>query len=205
MKGVIVIGNNLSPALAKAECDGAFVIGADKGALYCYKRGIAMDIAVGDFDSLTKEEKDKVIAFAKRTIALNPIKDDTDTAHALFLLGDCDEVTILGGIQGKRIEHFLAILDLLSTDKRICLKDDDSFIRAYEPGEYRIEKGEHRFFSFFALEDALLSLEGFAYPLHDFLLKRFDPLGVSNQINGEAGHLTLKSGKLLLICSKSDS
>lgn len=205
MKGVIVIGNNLSPALTKAECDGAFVIGADKGALYCYKHGIAMDVAVGDFDSLTEEEKDKVTAFAKRAVILNPIKDDTDTAHALSLLGGCGEVTILGGIQGKRIEHFLAILDLLSADKRVCLKDDDSFIRVYEPGDYRIEKGRYRFFSFFALEDALLSLEGFAYPLHDFLLKRFDPLGVSNQIDGEAGRLALKSGKLLLVCSKSDS
>ncbi len=205
MKGAIVVGNNLSPALAKAECDGAFVIGADKGALYCFKHGIGMDVAVGDFDSLSEEEKEKVSAFAKRTVVLNPIKDDTDTAHALSLLSDCEEVIILGGIQGKRIEHFLAILDLLSTDKRICLKDDDTFIRVYEPGDYRIEKGGYRFFSFFALDDALLSLEGFAYPLHDFLLKRFDPLGVSNQINGEAGHLALKSGKLLLICSKSDS
>ena len=205
MKGVIVVGNNLSPALAKEECAGAFVIGADKGALYCYQNGIAMDVAVGDFDSLGEEEKAKVVSSARRTVTLNPIKDDTDTAHALSLLGGCSEITILGGIQGKRIEHFLAILDLLATDKRVSLKDDNSLIKTYHPGEYFIEKGEYRFFSIFALEDACLSLEGFAYPLNNFALKRFNPLGVSNQIKGNEGRLILKSGVVLAICSKSDS
>ncbi len=205
MKGVIVIGNNLSPNLAKKECEGAFVIGADKGALYCFKHSITMDVAVGDFDSLDEKEKACVASFAQKTVALNPIKDDTDTAHALSLLADCEKITILGGIQGKRIEHFVAILDLLAQDKRVCLKDDDSLIQTFLPGDHLIEKAGYRFFSFFALEDSLLSLEGFSYPLKRFALKMFDPLGVSNQIKENEGRLILEKGKVLLICSKSDS
>lgn len=205
MKGVIIVGNNLSPLLAKEECKDAFVIGADKGALYCYNNSIPMDIAVGDFDSLNEEERTRVCVFAKKVVKLNPVKDDTDTAHALSLLGDCDEVTILGGIQGKRIEHFLAILDLLAKDSRVSLKDDSSYLNVLLPGEYVLEKGVYQFFSIFAIEDSLVSLEGFAYPLDDFTLKRLDPLGVSNQINGEKARIILKKGKLLLIRSKSDS
>lgn len=205
MKGVIVVGNNLSPHLAKAECSAACVIGADKGALYCYKNNIPMDIAVGDFDSLSEEERDCVCSFAKKTVRLNPVKDDTDTAHALSLLPFCDEITILGGIQGKRIEHFLAILDLLAGDSRVCLKDDDSSLQVLLPGEYVFGEGPYRFFSVFAIEDSLLTLEGFAYPLKDHLLKRLDPLGVSNQIKGDKGRVILKKGKLLAIRSKPDS
>ena len=205
MKGVIVVGNNLDPSLAREECEGAFVIGADKGALYCYKNDIPMDIAVGDFDSLSEEERTCVCSFAKKTVRLNPIKDDTDTAHALSLLSDYEEITILGGVQGKRIEHFLAILDLLASDARLCLKDDNSLLNILLPGEHVIEKGPYQFFSVFAIEDSLVTLEGFAYPLNDFVLKRLNPLGVSNQIKGTKARIVLKKGKLLLIRSKSDS
>ena len=205
MKGVIVVGNNLDAALAREECAGAFVIGADKGALYCYKNGIRMDAAVGDFDSLSQEERARVCSFAKKTVTLNPIKDDTDTAHALSLLKDYEEITILGGIQGKRIEHFLAILDLLANDDRVCLKDNNSLLNVLLPGDYLLKKDPYRFFSIFAVEDSLVSLEGFAYPLDNFALKRLNPLGVSNQIEGKEGRIILKKGKLLLVRSKSDS
>ena len=205
MKGVIVIGNNLSPELAKHECAGSYVIGADKGALYCYKNQIPMDVAVGDFDSLSEKEKENVLSYAKNSVILNPVKDDTDTAHALSLLKDCDEVTILGGIAGRRIEHFLAILDLLAADTRISLKDDDSSIQVLGPGEYELEKGVYRFFSFFALEDSIVTLDGFAYPLNCYLLKRFDPLGVSNQMQREKAHVKIEKGKLLFVSSRSDS
>ncbi len=205
MKGVVVVGNNLSPALAKEECSGSFVVGADKGALYCCKNDIPMDVAVGDFDSLNEKETARVCDFAKKVVRLNPVKDETDTAFALSLLKDFEEIVILGGIQGKRIEHFLAILDLLAKDGRVCLKDDNSSLNVLFPGAYVIEKGPYQFFSLFAVEDSLVSLEGFAYPLENYVLKRLDPLGVSNQINDKKGHIILKKGKLLLIRSKSDS
>ena len=205
MKGVIVVGNNLDASLAKSECAGAIVIGADKGARYCYQNGIGMDYAVGDFDSLSLEEKRVVLKAAKQAIVLDPVKDDTDTAHALGLLENCDDIVILGGIAGRRIEHFLANIDLLCLDSRICLKDNDSCVCVLEEGKHKIEKGPYRFFSFFALLDSLVSFEGFAYPLSKFKLKRFDPLGVSNELINQEGILTLEEGKLLLVCSKSDS
>lgn len=203
-KAVIVIGLNLSAELAKKECSGSFVIGADKGAFYCLNNGIEMDLAVGDFDSLSLEQLAQVEKAAKGVVKLNPIKDDTDTAHALSLLKDYEEITILGGIKGKRVEHLLANIDLLVNDSRLILKDDDSYLRCFAPGEYQIDKGEYEFFSFFAMEDALVSLSGFAYPLKSYRLHRHDPLGVSNRLNSDTGTLKLEEGKLLLVASKSD-
>lgn len=203
-KAVILVGLNLSPELAKKECEGAFVVGADKGAFYCLEHGLDMDVAVGDFDSLSQEQYEQVDSKAKKVIRLNPIKDDTDTAHALSLLNGYEEILILGGIGGKRVEHFLANLDLLVNDTRLSLEDDDSYIHCFAPGQYQIEKDGYEFFSFFAMEDALVSLSGFAYPLEKFYLRRHDPLGVSNRILGEKGYLKLWDGKLLLIKSKGD-
>ena len=203
-KAVIVIGLNLDAKLAKRECSGAFVVGADKGAFYCLNNGIDMDLAVGDFDSLSLEELKQVEGAAKGIVKLNPIKDDTDTAHALSLLKDYEEITILGGIQGKRVEHFLANIDLLVKNPRVLLKDNDSYLRCFVPGKYQISGEEYEFFSFFAMEDALLSLTGFAYPLENYRLPRHDPLGISNRLISDKGVLDLEEGKLLLVASKSD-
>lgn len=203
-KAVIVIGLNLSAELAKEECSDAFVIGADKGASYCLNNGIDMDLAVGDFDSLSLEQLKQVEKAAKGVVKLNPIKDDTDTAHALSLLKDYEEITILGGTKGKRVEHLLANIDLLVNDTRVILKDDDGYLHCFAPGEYQIDKEEYEFFSFFAMEDALVSLSGFAYPLKSYHLHRHDPLGVSNRLNSDMGTLKLEEGKLLLVASKSD-
>lgn len=203
-KGVIVIGNNLSTDLARKECEGAFVIGADKGARYCLENGIRMDAAVGDFDSLTEKEKEAVLRAVPNNEVLNPVKDDTDTAHALSWLMDCVEIRILGAIQGKRSEHFYANLDLLAKDSRISLLDDSTLIQTYGPGTHKIAKNEYTFFSFFALEPSLISLSGFAYNLDSYELSRFDPLGVSNQILGDAGMLTVHRGRVLAFFSKAD-
>lgn len=203
-KGVIVIGNSLRPERAKEECRGAFVVGADKGAWFCYQNKIPMDVALGDFDSLSPEQKELVLACAKQKETLNPVKDDTDTAHALSYFEGCDRILVLGGIQGKRIEHFLANLDLLCLDPRIEMLDDYSLIKLFKPGEYEIRKDRYTFFSFFPMEESVVSLRGFAYPLEKALLQRFDPLGVSNQLLGEAGTLAVEKGSVLMIASVKD-
>ncbi len=203
-RAVIVIGINLSYELAKKECEEAYVVAADKGALYCLENNIPMDVAVGDFDSLSLEQLKQVETSAKSIVKLNPVKDDTDTAHALSLLNDYDEIHILGGIKGKRVEHMLANVDLLVADPRLTLIDDDSRLHCFASGQYEIAKEGYEFFSFFALEDSLLSLSGFAYPLEHFRLHRHDPLGVSNRLLGDRGYLKLWDGKLLLVASKQD-
>ena len=203
-KGVIVIGNSIRPERAKEECLGAFVVGVDKGAWFCYQNGIPMDVALGDFDSLSPEQKEVVLASARRKETLNPVKDDTDTAHALAYFQGYDRILLLGGIQGKRIEHFLANLDLLCLDSRIEMLDDYSLIKLFEPGEYEIRKDRYMFFSFFPMEESVVSLRGFAYPLETTALPRFDPFGISNQLLGEAGSLVVEKGSVLMVASVKD-
>jgi thiamine pyrophosphokinase len=59
------------------------IIGVEKGAYMLAKNRIAMDRAVGDFDSVTQEEKELIAKYAE-TVALYPEeKDKTDTELAV--------------------------------------------------------------------------------------------------------------------------
>ena len=125
MRAVLVIGNNYK--INKDDFKNSYVIGVDKGALFLHRNNIKMDLALGDFDSITEKEFE-LIKKDTKIIKLNKIKDDSDTEHALNLVKNYDEIVILGGIQGKRIEHFYAILLYLELNKNIIIKDNNSLI-----------------------------------------------------------------------------
>ena len=55
-----------------------YVIGVDKGALYCLENNIKMDCAIGDYDSIDEKPYIEINKITK-VIKLNPIKDETDT------------------------------------------------------------------------------------------------------------------------------
>ena len=104
------------------------VLGADYGALHAIRNNIIPDIAVGDFDSCTEAEFNEIKANVKRIEKLNPIKDMSDTNEAVSIVKDYDEIFILGGIQGKRIEHLFAnIIDLIN-NPRLKILDENSLI-----------------------------------------------------------------------------
>lgn len=176
--------------------DNDYIIGVDHACLKCQDLGIPLDLAIGDFDSVTKEEKASIETYAKDFEFYKARKDYTDTylaiTRALYI--EHDEIILYGGI-GKRLDHTLANLDLLLLGN-ISIQTDDTLIYVLDPGQYTIENG-FNYISFFAIEDVTkLSLSGFKYPLTYFDLKRFNPLCISNE--GE-GKLTFETGCLLVI------
>lgn len=92
-----------------------YVIGADKGVIFCHKNQIMPTHIVGDFDSAGETEYEY---FQKNTDVpikrLNPVKDytDTDVALRLALELGAEEITILGGT-GARIDHTAANVRIL--------------------------------------------------------------------------------------------
>ena len=125
MEAVLIIGKNVT--LKEYDLKDAYVVGIDQGAILALEEGIALDAAIGDFDSIEKEEE-KRLSKQKNVFFLNREKDDTDTAAALKILPkEVRKITILGGIQGNRIDHFLANLLLMEQDERIGMVDDDIY------------------------------------------------------------------------------
>lgn len=201
MEAVLIIGHDIN--LSDYDFNNKYIIGIDEGAYIAYKNGIHLDVAIGDFDSIDRTNY-SLIKDWTNTIKLNPIKDDTDTMAAINLCKDAKKITILGGIQGKRIEHFIANVILMKNDKRIEMIDNNSHIFTRD-SSFIINKNKYKFISLFALEDVIdLTLKGFKYNLDNYSLKTNDPLTISNELIEDKGEICFKEGKILVIMSILD-
>ena len=200
MRAVIILKNINN--IDKKLIDNSFIVGADRGALNAIQHGILLDVSIGDFDSVNKEEFEIIKGHSKKIIQLNPIKDKTDTLEALELVKDYDEIIILGGIKGNRIEHFYANLLLFNQYPNLKIIDDNSLI--YVENKPFIPNQDYEFISFFSLDDnTSLTLEGFKYNLKNYNLKISDPLCISNEIISNP-KIIINNGKVLIIHSRAD-
>lgn len=201
MKAILYLGQNST--LNKYNLKGSYLVGVDKGALILAQNKIKMDLAVGDFDSIENSDLSLIKKYSKDINILNPIKDDTDTRHAVELLYDkFDEILIIGGIQGKRIEHLIANINLLYLYPKLKYIDDFTEIEVLIKDK-NYKKDQYKYISFFALKESIISLNGFKYNLDNYKLKPYDSLCISNEIKDNA---TIKiSGMVLSIKSLEDN
>lgn len=200
MKAAIILKDAYLNKFNKNEYD--IIIGADRGALHAINNGIIPDISIGDFDSVSKEEFEIINNNSKKIIKLNCIKDTSDTNSAIRLVKEYDEIHILGGIKGKRIEHlFSNIIDLINYPN-LSLMDEDSLIEVIRDNNYKIKDG-YKFISLFSIEDSIISLNGFKYNLNKYLLKPNDSLCLSNEILDNP-KIDLEKGKVIIIYSHAD-
>ncbi|MDD3113092.1 MAG: thiamine diphosphokinase [Candidatus Izemoplasmatales bacterium] len=176
-----------------------FIVGVDSGLKLLLEKGMAIDLAIGDFDSIDpswiSELKQKHIEI----IRLEPQKNMTDLAFAVDYLYNHMEysrIEIYGGI-GGRVDHFLANLNLLKRYE-LSFRDDNHWIFVLKKGKHPIQHF-HRYISFFALEDCYnLSLQGFKYELNNYFLGISDSLCVSNE---GSGTVDFSKGRLLVVTS----
>lgn len=196
---VVIVSS--SPSLSIMHNDN-YCIGVDHWCLELMKNNIKIDLAIGDFDFLSEEEITSIKDYAKEFIKLNAIKNETDTLSAVKIaLQMSEDILIVGGIKGPRIEHFLVNLKLVSK-YNIKMIDDNSLIYKLETGNHMFYNDEYKYISFFTDSNAELTLEGFKYPLTKYNLTKEDTLCISNEVLSK-GKLTLK-GEVIVIKSKSD-
>lgn len=179
--------------------DDDYVVAVDQAVLDLYKQRIKIDLAIGDFDSL----KNHGVLTNLNVIKLAPEKDVTDTYQALLEANKMgpDEVIIIGGIGGDRIEHFMVHLMHFDAFNNLRIIDEHSEIFMLENQDLKVSfKG---YVSIFAYPDAVVNLVGFKYPLNNYPLTQFDPLGISNEVTGDAT-ISVKKGRVLVVLSKKD-
>lgn len=175
-----------------------FIVGIDRGALFCVQNRISMDIAIGDFDSVSETELESIRSNCKEIIRLDPVKDVTDTQAALELVASAEEIWLCGGL-GGRIDHQLINIGLVRSDLRLKLWDEQHLIYAVS-GEKNIKKAGYRYLSLFAAQPSVVSLTGVKYPLTDRKIDLSDLYLVSNEILEEEAYLAVE-GRVLVIQS----
>ncbi len=185
---------------------GADFAGVDKGALTLAENGIRMRTAIGDFDSVSDTDLELIEAYADEVIRLNPVKDDSDSEAAVkYLLDKGYQQIILAGALGGRIDHETVNIALVCHyPQRVFIEDVQNRISAFKEGTYRIYASDFQYVSFFPVGECVVSLERMKYPLDHKKMSRKDliGLGLSNEISGGYGILTVHEGEVLVICSK---
>lgn len=197
----VILVANLAEEIPILEKD---YVGIDRGALRLAEKGIHMKIAIGDFDSITDAERMLVAAFAEEVIQLNPVKDASDSQ---FAVEECIErgykKGVFYGALGKRLDHQYVNQKLCALDNFNCTCIDSmNKMYSLSKGEHTIHKQDYKYLSIFALEDTVVTLTGFKYPLNEYFMNVDNLIGLSNEILEEQGVIEIIQGKVLCIQSK---
>lgn len=182
-----------------------YVIGVDRGGLVLCENEIKTHKLIGDYDSLSLEEKKTVFDFVKKSAdscvieELIPEKDDTDTEHAFrFALTLKPEEIIMMGCTGTRMDHTYACIRMLKLAAQAGIKayilDRTNRIRVIRDG-ISLSKDDQfgKYISLFPYGDSVcVSLKGFKYEVEDMILTSDISRGVSNEFADSEGIISIK-------------
>ncbi|WP_039066801.1 thiamine diphosphokinase [Staphylococcus shinii] len=210
MKANLLCGNRNLPKNILVDNVDADWIGIDRGTLMLLEAGITPQFAVGDFDSITQEEK----SFIEQQIEINPYnseKDDTDLALGIdqAVQSGYKEIHVYGAT-GGRLDHFLGALQILEkpeyveNDIVIKLIDQSNEVQFLQRGQYHIEMNElYPYISFIPVTyPTVITLKHFKYNLYRETLKQGSTLTISNEIQASNGEVELIEGNILMIRSR---
>ncbi|MGH3066040.1 MAG: thiamine diphosphokinase [Gaiellaceae bacterium] len=202
---VVAGGAAPDPEAVRAVPLGARVIAADSGLDHALALGLDVEIAVGDFDSVSAEALRRAEAAGTRIDRHPREKDATDLELALdaAVAGRARRVLVLAG-DGGRLDHLLATLLLLGSSRYAAL-EIDAFVgpaRIHVVRGVRAIEGEPgALVSLLALHGPAegVRTEGLAYPLDGETLEPGSSRGVSNVFVAGTARVTLERGVLLAV------
>jgi thiamine pyrophosphokinase len=218
----IVLADGAAPS--RADLDAAWpgwdtgmavVVAADGGARHASPLGLQLDRWVGDGDSIAPALLD---ALADAGVVIDRVaaeKDESDAELALLaaLAAGVDEVALIGGLGGPRIDHALANVGLLGhpelAGRPLRLYDEHGGrisllvvpVAGGQPitSDYIGRIGD--LVSLVPVGDAAsgVATEGLRYPLDGERLVFGRTRGISNVRTAPRARITLESGRLLVI------
>lgn len=187
------------------------VIGVDRGALIAVEEGIELDIALGDFDSVSKNEKLKIKKYAGEILGFLSDKDDTDGELALlYVLDNIEAANIyLYNWYGGRVDHFYSLLMLVLQKRFLPLVSkikfiaENNYISYYLTGEHIVRKLKNmKYLSFILLSSVeRLTLNGVKYPLREVNFDSSRAL-ISNEFLNEKASFSFEKGIVAVIQSR---
>jgi thiamine pyrophosphokinase len=190
------------------------VVAADGGARLADRLRVAIDLWVGDGDSLGEDDIAALVARGVPIERTRPDKDESDTelAVAAALRLGADGIVIVGALGGPRIDHALANIGLLAMPElagRTAIILDDrsrvSLLSAPGPDGHAVARAlPGRPGDVVSLLPLGHGVEGvttrdLAYPLADEPLPPGPARGLSNRRVGRDAGVVLRRGLLLIV------
>lgn len=199
--GLLADGKFVRDALTRAD----LIIAADSGASTALDFGVSPAVVIGDFDSIDRQTGRVLRGKGCKFIVCDREKDETDTELAInYALEDnASEITILGGIEGDRIDHILANIFLLTntTTPIRCINGSTVVWAEKGPKTVRITGHPKDILSLIPLTSEVTDIktDGLQYSLDHETLTMGKPRGVSNVLIKEQAVVTFGHGTLLLV------
>jgi thiamine pyrophosphokinase len=184
------------------------VVAADGGARGVERLGFAIDLVVGDCDSLGEAELERLASAGVEIQRAPADKDESDTELALLasIERGATALTVVGALGGSRFDHALANVALLALPAlggRPCaLLDPAARIRLLTgPGTLDLSGQPGGIVSLVPFGDGVdgVTTDGLAYPLRGEPLSAGPARGLSNVRVGRTGRVGVKAGRLLVI------
>lgn len=181
-----------------------FTIAADGGLAHMQQLRLQPDEILGDFDSL---------GYVPGGAAVFPVeKDDTDAMLAVRrgLERGCREFVLYGSLDGPRLDHTLANLQVLQflADREAIgyLAGVRYAVTAVKNGAIRFNAQAAGTVSVFCMgTDARgVTIRGLKYELEDGTLTAGFPLGVSNSFMGRESEIRVREGTLLVLWDREN-
>lgn len=190
---------NIKSLIALTDSD--YVIAVDKAVACLKEQKIPINLAIGDFDSLI----DKKMLSGIKSIALDAQKDETDTLYAVDTAYQLkpSSVLVLGGLGGVRVEHTFANLKLFYKYHDLIIKDEYATIKRLGVGRHAIDFDGY--ISFFGLENSIISLKHFKYPLDHYQMTINDSLGISNEMIKSPAMIEIHEGSIICFLTQRDT
>jgi thiamine pyrophosphokinase len=190
------------------------VIAADGGARLAAALGIAIDLWVGDGDSIGEDDLAALATSGVRIERASIEKDESDTqlAIAAALRLGADGIVIVGALGGPRVDHALVNVGLLAMPGLIgrsaAIVDERArigLIRAPGPDgsavERRLPGRPGDLVSLLPFGDAVegVTTDGLVYPLDDEPLWSGQARGLSNVRASTEARVVVRRGLLLVV------
>jgi thiamine pyrophosphokinase len=202
---IVVLAAGPDPAVPVSIPVGALIVAADGGGDYAVRLGLAVDVAIGDFDSISAAGLSALERAGVRIKRYPSMKDATDLELALDLaLGLGPRRVLLIGSGSGRADHALGQLLLLAAEAYRDVEMDAQLGRAsihVIRDERCLVGARGELISLFAVHGAAVGVvtEGLVYPLRGETLSPGSSRGVSNVFAGEQARVTVAQGALLAI------
>ncbi|KGR72691.1 thiamine diphosphokinase [Streptococcus phocae subsp. salmonis] len=190
-----------------------FFVGIDRGSLFLAQQDLPLNLAVGDFDSVSESEFATIKQKARQIITASPQKNDTDTELALKVVFEQfpnAQVTIFGAF-GGRLDHTLSNIFLPSDPElapfmsQMTLRDQQNSVSYRPKGTHVIhQEKEMAYVAFMTSDDADLVITGAKFDLtaEAFFKKK---VYASNEFNQSPITVCVPTGYLVIIQSKDRS
>lgn len=216
MKALIVADGDVSAAALAAalgapdEDQPVLVVAADGGALKAEKLGLPPAVVVGDLDSLAPAVVERLRRDGVEIQAHPPAKDRSDTELAVLeaIRRGADQLIIVGALGGRRIDHGLANVLLLTlpelAGRDVVLLDGQTALRVIGvdgAGHVTLGGRPGDIVSLLPLSPTVqgVTTDGLRYPLADEPLEQGSSRGLSNVMLGARADVATRSGRLAII------